>query len=68
MNTGPMGQWFDRRRTGPRQNYLEVDALGGLQNGTPAQLPVPAEELRIQDMEWYNFGGPEDPEGITPIF
>ena len=68
MNTGPMGMWFDRRRSGPRLNYLEVDALGGLQAGTPAHLPVPAGELRIQELEPYNFGGPEDPEGIKPVY
>jgi len=68
LSTAPMSLWFDRRRSGPRQNYREVDPLGGLQTGTPAQLPVPAEELRIQGMEPYNFGGPADPEGINPVF
>ena len=68
LSTGPMGLWFDRRRIGPRQNYREVDALGGLQTGTPAHLPVPAEELRIREMEPYNFGGPADPEGTDPVF
>ncbi len=68
LSTAPMNLWFDRRRSGPRQPYREVDALGGLQTGTPAQLPVPAQELRIQGMEPYNFGGPADPEGIDPVF
>ena len=63
-----MGLWFDRRRTGARQEYNAVDALGGLQMGTPAQLPVPATELRIHGMEPYNFGGEKDPEGIVPVF
>jgi hypothetical protein len=68
LSTAPMGLWFDRRRTAPRLNYRDVDDLGGLQTGTPAQLPVPADELNIQSMEPYNFGGPNDPEGIEPVF
>jgi hypothetical protein len=68
LGTAPMGLWFDRRRTGARQEYNAVDALGGLQMGTPAQLPVPATELRIHGMEPYNFGGEKDPEGIVPVF
>ncbi len=68
LSTAPMSLWFDRRRVGLRLDYLEVDDLGGLQIGTPAQLPVPAEELRIQGMEPYNFGGPLDPEGVEAVF
>lgn len=68
LSTGPMNLWFDRRRIGPRLNYLEVDDLGGLQMRTPAHLPVPAGELKIQGLEPYNYGGEEDPEGIVPVF
>ena len=68
LGTAPMGQWFDRRRLAPRESYDAMTPLGGLQMGTPAQLPVPADELRVQGVEPYNFGGPEDPEGIVPIF
>ena len=68
MSTAPMNMWFYRRRVGPRVTQAELDALGGLQIGSPAQLPVPAEELNILGLEPYNFGGPQDPEGIVPIF
>lgn len=68
LNTAPMSLWFDRRRLAPRENYLEVTPLGGLQTGTPAQLPVPAGELNIQMEEPYNFGGANDPMGINPVF
>jgi len=68
LSTAPMSLWFDRRRSAPRENYLEVTPLGGLQTGTPAQLPVPAGELDIQMEEPYNFGGPNDPLGIDPVF
>lgn len=68
LSTAPMSLWLDRRRNGPRLSYLEVDDLGGLQIGTPAQLPVPAEELRIQGLAPYNFGGPLDPEGVVAVF
>lgn len=68
LSTGPMNLWFDRRRIGLRLDYLDVDALGGLQTGTPAQMPVPASELKIRNLDPYNFGGPQDPEGIVPIF
>lgn len=68
LGTAPAGLWLDRRRMMPRVDYLNVTPLGGLQTGTPAQLPVPAEELRIQGAVPYNFGGPNDPEGIMPIF
>lgn len=68
FNTGPMGLWFDRRRVGPRLDYLAVDPLGGLQTGTPAQLPVPANELRVHGEPPYDFGGPQDPEGIHRVF
>ncbi len=68
FNAAPMGLWLDRRRVGPRLDYREVDALGGLQFGTPAQLPVPDVELRIQNKPAYNFGGQEDPLGIERVF
>ena len=68
MSTAPMGMWFDRRRSADRVESMEVDALGGLQSGTPAHLPVPAEELSIHGLPAYNFGGESDPEGIVPIF
>lgn len=68
FNAAPMGLWFDRRRFGPRQDYLSVDALGGLQMGTPAHLPVPADELKVQGEEPYNFGGLLDPEGVEKVY
>ncbi|MCB0563713.1 MAG: RagB/SusD family nutrient uptake outer membrane protein [Phaeodactylibacter sp.] len=68
LNTAPMGQWFDRRRSAPRLDYTELDALGGLQYGTPAQLPVPARELQVHEEEPYNFGGEKDPEGVVPVY
>ena len=68
FNTAPLGLWLDRRRSAEREEYLEVTPLGGLQMGTPAQLPVPAEELRIHGLDPYNFGGSQDPEGITPFY
>ncbi len=68
FNTAPMGMWFDRRRVGPRLDYLAADPLGGLQTGTPAQLPVPANELRVHGEPPYDFGGPQDPEGIIRVF
>ena len=68
LGASPMGLWFDRRRVGPRLDFNAVDDLGGLQIGTPAQLPVPADELMIHGLPPYNFGGERDPEGIIPIF
>lgn len=68
FNAAPMGQWFDRRRFAPRLGSQSVDALGGLQMGTPAQLPVPADELKVQGELPYNFGGSLDPEGIERVF
>lgn len=68
LSTAPMGLWFDRRRWDERQDYRTVDALGGLQTGTPAQLPVPAAELRIHGEDPYNFGGMSDPEGIMRVY
>ncbi len=68
LGTAPMGLWFDRRRWAPREEHTSVTALGGLQYGTPAQLPVPARELQVHGMEPYNFGGPKDPEGIIPVY
>ena len=68
LGTAPMGLWLDRRRWDERQDYREVDALGGLQTGTPAQLPVPAAELRIHGEEPYNFGGAADPEGVMRTY
>lgn len=68
LNTAPMGLWFDRRRAAPRLDHSELDALGGLQFGTPAQLPVPARELQVHGEEPYNFGGEKDPEGVIPVY
>jgi hypothetical protein len=68
LSTAPMSLWFDRRRMGERVEYTNLDALGGLQVGTPAQLPVPARELDIRQAEVYSFGGADDPQGIVPIF
>lgn len=65
LSTAPFSLWLDRRRIGPRQLYDQVNALGGLQVGTPAQLPVPAEELSLHGIKPYNFGGPRDPEGVV---
>lgn len=65
LGTAPFSLWLDRRRMMPRENHLEVTPLGGLQFGTPAHLPVPAEELRIQGELPYNFGGADDPEGVV---
>jgi len=65
LNTAPAGQYFDRRRIGPRVNFDNLDALGGLQTGTPAHMPVPAEELEIFELEPYNFGGANDPDGLS---
>jgi len=65
LSTAPMSLWFDRRRNGERLEYDRLDALGGLQIGTPAHLPVPAEELRIRIEKPYNFGGERDPTGIV---
>jgi len=72
MNTGSGGHWFDRRRRGTRIEPWDVnpgswDALGSLQEGTPAQLPVPAKILEERGEATYNFGGISDPEGTTPI-
>ena len=68
LSTAPMGFWFDRRRTADRLSFEALDGLGGLQNGTPAHLPVPARELGVQGLPTYNIGGETDPLGITPIF
>lgn len=68
LSTAPMGLWFDRRRIGARQDFDNVDALGSLQKGTPAQLPVPAGELRIHGLDAYNFGGVLDSDGIVRVY
>lgn len=65
LGTAPMSLFFDRRRIAPRLSHDELDALGGLQMGTPAHLPVPASELRVHGLPPYNFGGEKDPEGIV---
>ena len=67
MSTDPLGMWCYRRRAGDRQQFDQVDDLGGLQIGTPAHLPVPAKELGIREEAPYNFGGDQDPEGIKPF-
>ena len=64
MNTGPMSLWFDRRRFYNRGKFDSLLPLGGLQQGTPAHLPVPATELNVQGEKPYNFGGEQDPIGI----
>lgn len=64
-NTAPFGTWLDRRRLALREPTDDaLTPLGGLQYGTPAQLPVPAAELRVNGMPVYTFGGPDDPQGI----
>ncbi|MDN5203161.1 RagB/SusD family nutrient uptake outer membrane protein [Fulvivirgaceae bacterium BMA10] len=65
LNTGPAGHFFDRRRIGDRVAFDNLDALGGLQMGTPGHLPVPAEELEVFELEPYNFGGANDPTGLV---
>jgi hypothetical protein len=65
LSTAPYSLWFDRRRIGPRLPFKEVTPLGGLQIGTPAHLPVPADELAIHGVKPYSFGGSQDPEGIV---
>jgi hypothetical protein len=64
LGTAPMGGWLDRRRLAPREAIDDLTALGGLQLGTPAHLPVPAQELRVHGIAPYNIGGTEDPLGI----
>jgi hypothetical protein len=68
LGTAPMSLFFDRRRLGPRLPHDELDALGGLQIGTPAQLPVPASELRVHGLPPYNFGGAQDPQGVIRTY
>ncbi len=65
LGTAPMGLYFDRRRIGPRLPFDQVDALGGLQLQTPAQLPVPADEMEVREEIPYNFGGAQDPNGVS---
>ncbi|MEM8524678.1 MAG: RagB/SusD family nutrient uptake outer membrane protein [Bacteroidota bacterium] len=67
LGTAPFGLWLDRRRLSDREVSEEVSALGGLQFGTPAQLPVPAKELSARGEDFYTFGGENDPEGIVPV-
>ena len=72
LGTAPFSLWMERRRrpdtrdaSNIRLTFNDVDALGGLQLGTPAQLPVPAAELDIREEASYNFGGVNtDPNGI----
>ncbi len=64
LNTGPSGHFFDRRRIADRVKTGALDALGGLQEGTPAHLPVPAQELELINAPTYNFGGDSDPTGL----
>ena len=68
FNTAPLSLWLDRRRWAAREDSTALSPLGGLQLGTPAQLPVPAEELLINQMPLYSFGGEKDPEGVVPFF
>ncbi|NBC08261.1 MAG: hypothetical protein GVY26_13790, partial [Bacteroidetes bacterium] len=51
-----------------REDTTALTPLGGLQLGTPAQLPVPASELLVNQMPVYSFGGEKDPEGVMPFF
>lgn len=67
LGSAPFSLWLDRRRFANRTTKEEMQALGGLQIGTPAQLPVPAKELIIRKSTLYTFGGENDPEGITPV-
>ncbi len=68
FNSAPFGIWLDRRRVGERLAFDRVDAIGSLQSGTLAQLPVPAVELLIKDTAIYTFGGPSDSQGVQRIF
>lgn len=63
LNTEPAGAFYDRRRLG-RVAAGAVDAIGGLQEGTPGHLPVPAQELEVLELTPYNFGGPDNLGGI----
>jgi tetratricopeptide (TPR) repeat protein len=67
LGSAPMSLWLDRRRWAKRINIGELDALGGLQVGTPAHLPVPAKELQVHKLEIYTFGGENDLLGIQAI-
>jgi len=49
----------------PRVGHRDVGALDGLQLQTPAQFPVPAQELGVRQEAFYNFGGAQDPQGIN---
>lgn len=68
LNAAPLGLWLDRRRWAARESLAELTALGGLQLGTPAQLPVPAKELRSRDLPIYTFGGENDPQGVEAVY
>lgn len=68
FNTAPFSLWLDRRRWAAREDNAALSPLGGLQLGTPAQLPVPASELLVNQMPVYSFGGEKDLEGIEPFF
>ena len=63
LNTGPGGQFFDRRRLALRADPITLDTEG-LQKGTPAQLPMPAKELELLGRDVYTFGGSSDDEGL----
>ncbi len=64
LGSAPMSLWLDRRRWAKRTSIEELDALGGLQVGTPAHLPVPAKELQVHGIKIYTFGGENDLLGI----
>lgn len=68
LGAAPFGLWLDRRRLRDRELYTELTALGGLQVGTPAQLPVPQAELNVTGLAPYNFGGEADPMGIERVY
>lgn len=68
-NTGPGGHWFDRRRLAERVPFTNLGDLDGLQDGTPAHFPVPAQEQEVREELPYNFGGAAiDPEGTERTF
>ncbi|MEM9847779.1 MAG: hypothetical protein AAF847_07805 [Bacteroidota bacterium] len=67
LGSAPLSLWLDRRRLAPRDEMESPSALGGLQVGTPAQLPVPNRELMIRGLDIYSFGGANDPEGVNAV-
>ncbi len=64
LNTAPAGQFFDRRRVGPRVSFGTMGSLDGLQEGSVGHFPIPAQEQETLQRDIYTFGGPDDLEGI----